>query len=130
MRCEAITRAGARCQAEAMEGYQWCYSHRPDLAEKRKRNAKKGGRTGGRGRSSLAETEQAKKYIKGLVSQLHKGQVRREIANSCFTGLNVLARYVELERRIHEQDELEQRIEALERRQRTQQNTFQTRYRS
>jgi hypothetical protein len=113
-----------------MEGYQWCYSHRPDLAEQRKANARRGGRAGGRGRSSLDETEQAKKYIKGLVSQLLKGQVRREIANSCFTGLNVLARYVELERRIHEQDELEQRIEALERRQRTQQNTFQTRYRS
>lgn len=118
MRCEAITRAGARCQAEAMEGYQWCYSHRPDLAEQRKANARRGGRAGGRGRSSLDETEQAKKYIKGLVSQLLKGQVRREIANSCFTGLNVLARYVELERRIRETDELEARIEALEARQR------------
>jgi hypothetical protein len=56
------------------------------------------------------------------VSQLLKGQVQREIATACFMGLNTLARYVELERRIHETQELEERIVMLEQRDRARAN--------
>jgi hypothetical protein len=114
-RCEALKGDGSRCQARAMEGYQWCYSHRPDLAEERKRNARRGGQTGGRGRGARGEIDTAKSYVKGLVSQLIKGEVDRGLAQAAFAGLHVLARLIELERRIKETDELEERIEALER---------------
>ncbi len=36
------------------------------------------------------------------------------MATACFMGLNVLARYIELERKIREQEVLEDRLEALE----------------
>jgi len=36
------------------------------------------------------------------------------VATACFMGLNVLARYIELERKIREQDEVLERLEALE----------------
>ena len=42
------------------------------------------------------------------------GRVSREIATACFMGLNVLARYIELERRIVEQEQVMERLEALE----------------
>ena len=113
-RCEAITKAGSRCQGGAMEGSSWCYSHDPALAETRKSNARRGGKTGGRGRSSLTETEEAKKYIRGLVARLLRGEVERDIATSAFQGLNVLARFLELERRIRETEDLLPRLEALE----------------
>jgi hypothetical protein len=103
-----------------MEGYQWCYSHRPDLAEERSRNARRGGKAGGRGRSSLSETAEAKRWIKGLVSQLLRGDVQRDVATACFMGLNVMARYIEVERRLKETEELEERISALEDEQRDQ----------
>jgi hypothetical protein len=117
-RCQALKGDGTRCKARAMEGSTWCFNHDPAKAQERSANARKGGRTGGRGRGSLDETTQAKKYIRGLVVQLLNGGVQREVATACFMGLNVLARYVELERRIRESDELEARIEALEVRQR------------
>jgi hypothetical protein len=126
VRCEAITRAGARCQAEAMEGYQWCYSHRPDLAEQRKANARAGGKAGGRGRgTALDDATEARAYTKGLISRLLKGDVPREIAATAFMGINVLMRVLEQERKIIEQDEIEERLSSLERRQRVEQNSWQ-----
>lgn|GEM_PF-3948483 len=36
------------------------------------------------------------------------------MATACFMGLNVLARYIELERKIREQDEVLDRMERIE----------------
>ena len=98
-----------------MEGHQWCYGHRPDLAEQRKRNAQKGGRAGGRGRGSLLETEQAKRHVKSLVGKLIREDVQHDIATAAFMGINTLMRILEQERRLVELGELTERIEALER---------------
>jgi hypothetical protein len=117
-RCSFIKAGGERCKRIATEGYTYCYSHDPERSSERSRNASKAGRIGGNGRSGLDDTAQAKRYVKGLVSQLLSGDLQREIATACFMGLNTLARLVELERRIRETDELEARIEALEVRQR------------
>ena len=51
-RCAAIKANGERCKADAMSGAEWCYSHHPDRAEQRSRNASRGGKSGGRGRSN------------------------------------------------------------------------------
>ena len=114
MRCAAITQAGGRCKAVATEG-SYCWNHAPETVEARKQRASRGGRAGGNGRTSgLSETAEAKRYIRGLVSKLLKGEVGRDTATASFMGLNVLARFLELERRIREQDEVLERIEALE----------------
>ncbi len=114
-RCEALKGDGRRCQARAMDGYQWCYSHRPDLADERKRNASRGGRTGGRGRSGGDEVVEAKKYTRGIIAKLLRGEIGRGDATAAFMGINTLARLIDLERKIREQDELEDRIAELER---------------
>ena len=114
MRCAAITRAGGRCKSVATLGSH-CWNHAPEKVEARKQRASRGGKTGGNGRSSgLSETTEAKRWIKALVAQLLKGEVERETATAAFMGLNVLARYIDLERRIREQDEIEERLAALE----------------
>ncbi len=113
-RCEAITKGGTRCQAKAMHSYEHCYLHRPDLADERKRNASRGGKAAGRGRSGGDEVDQAKRWVKGLISKMLRGEVDRDVAATAFMGINTLARLVDLERRIVEQDEIIPRIEQLE----------------
>jgi hypothetical protein len=123
--CAAITRDGTRCKRQAIEGYEHCYSHRPDLAEERKANARAGGRAGGRGRAApLDDATEARSYTKGLISRLLKGDLSRDVAAVAFQGINTLMRVLEQERRIRDSDELEARIAALERRQRVEQNTW------
>jgi len=113
-RCEALKDGGARCKGRAMEGSDWCYNHDPSKAEERKRNARRGGKAGGRGRSGLDETAEAKRWIKSLVARLIKGEVERDMATACFMGLNVLARYIEVERKLRDQEELVERMDAIE----------------
>jgi hypothetical protein len=115
MRCEAITQAGSRCRLAATPGATWCYSHDPARVEERRRNARKAGRSGGNGRpGGLSETARAKRDIRGLVAKVITGDLDRSVATAAFMGLNVLARYIELERKIVEQEELRERIEHLE----------------
>ena len=114
MRCAAITRAGGRCKSVATEG-SYCWNHAPETVEARKQRASRGGRAGGNGRSSgLSETAEAKKYIRGLGARLLKGEIARDTATACFMGLGTLARFIDLERRLIEQDQVLERIEALE----------------
>jgi hypothetical protein len=114
VRCAAITRAGGRCKSVATEG-TYCWNHAPEKVEARKQRASRGGKTGGNGRSSgLSETGEAKRWIRALVGQLLKGEVERDVATACFMGLGTLARFIELERKIKETDELEERLTELE----------------
>ena len=114
MRCAAITKAGERCKGEATHG-SYCWNHAPEMAEARKQRARRAGKAGGNGRpGGLSEVAEGKRYIRGLVARLMNGSVARETATACFMGLNVLARYIELERRLIEQQEVLERIEALE----------------
>ena len=70
---------------------------------------------GGNVRSSgLSGTAEGKRHIRDLIDKLLKGEIGRDIATATFMRLNTLARFLELERRIREQDEVLERIEALE----------------
>jgi hypothetical protein len=118
-RCSFIKPGGERCRGIATGGADGtadlCYAHDPARAEERSRNARKAGRTGGNGRSSgLSETAEAKRWIKVLVSGLLKGTVERDVATACFMGLGTLARFIEVERRLKEQEQVIERIEQIE----------------
>lgn len=116
--CAAITRAGGRCLRIASEGSSFCYGHAPERSEERRRNAEKAGKIGGNGRPSAAsEVSKARALTKGILSRLLSGVLTRDTATASFMGINTLARLVELERRIIEQDEIEERLAALEARQ-------------
>ncbi len=113
-RCEALKGDGTRCQARAMEGYQWCYGHHPDKAAERKANAKRGGRTGGRGRAGPADLHQIRRELRAVLNGVLRGEIKPGVGSTLFTGFGVLLRALETERRFVELGELEDRIGALE----------------
>jgi hypothetical protein len=113
MRCAAITRAGERCRLVATHG-SYCYSHSPQTAEKRKRSARKGGRAGGNGRGGQSEIAALKAQLEDLAADVLSGEVGRGDAAVINQIVNSLARLIELERKIREQEELEGRLGALE----------------
>lgn len=112
-KCAFIKPGGERCGATAMKGYDTCYGHRPDLADERKRNAAKGGRSGGRGRGS-GELMSIKTQLSEMVDMVLTGVVPTApyaVANQL---LNTQLRAIELERKVKETDELAARLEELE----------------
>jgi hypothetical protein len=113
-RCAGITAAGDRCKAEAMPQEEWCWNHHPDHEQARRRRASKGGKRGGRGRPRR-ETEGIKALLEDLTEQVLAGDLetgRAAVANQL---VNTRLRAVEQERKNKETEELESRIEALER---------------
>jgi uncharacterized protein (DUF1501 family) len=113
MRCAAITSAGARCKLEATHG-SYCYQHAPEMAEERKRRASKGGRTGGNGRGGQSEMAELKREIRRVIEAVDSGETERGVGAVLFQGFNTLLKAVETERRIAEQEEVLERIAALE----------------
>ncbi len=59
---------------------------------------------------------QVKGEIRGVLNGVLSGTIPRSVGSVMFMGFNTLLRAVEVERRIIEQDEIEERLEALERR--------------
>lgn len=118
-RCAFIKPGGDRCGSTAMKGYDTCYGHREDLAEERRRNASKGGRTGGRGRPGYSpELAEIKDLLKTLTGRVIGAEDATPLAPSAgaVAGQLIKARLraVEVERKIKETEELEARLEALE----------------
>jgi hypothetical protein len=113
VRCAGIKADGGRCKAQAMRNSQWCINHDPDQAETRRRRASKGGKRGGRGRP-VAELARLDKQLEDLAADALQGSVERGVAAVVNQIINTRARLIELERKIREQEELEERLEALE----------------
>ena len=109
-RCPATKRDGSQCTVTVNPPQTYCWWHDPDHADKRRRTASKGGRA------------RAGKVIKGLhrlledlTNQVITGELetsRGAVANQL---ISTRIRLLEHERRVKETEELEERIEALER---------------
>ena len=112
-RCQRIKADGERCKGTAMPGANWCFNHSPDHAEERRANARKGGKTGGRGRPSV-QMGDLRQEIRAVVMGVLSGRVERGIGATVFMGYNTLLRAIEVERRVHEQDVVEARLDELE----------------
>jgi len=118
LRCAAITKAGERCQGTATGGAGYCFAHDPARASERKRNARRGGSAGGNGRPGtpgVGDVAQVRQEIRGVIGGVLKGTIHRSTGGVLFQGFNTLLRGFETERKIREQDELEDRIAELER---------------
>ena len=117
-RCAAIKPNGERCKVEAMPDAEWCWSHHPDYEGARRRRASKGGKRGGRGRGQTELQE-----VKALLAELTARVLKEEGTEPLEPGpaavanqlINTRLRAIEQERRVKEQEDLEARIEALER---------------
>jgi hypothetical protein len=108
--CQGIKRDGGRCTVVVGPSQTHCYQHDPARSGERRRNASKGGRS--KGNSEIAEL---KKQLKDLATDVLSGEVGRSEAAVVNQILNTRARLIELERKIREQEELEERLAALER---------------
>ncbi len=113
MRCNGITGGGERCKLEATHG-SYCWSHAPETAEERRQRAKRGGKTGGRGRGGPGELQDLKRRISEVIDGVLEGSQDRGRAAVAIQGFNALRGVLELERKVREVDELEARIEQLE----------------
>jgi hypothetical protein len=117
-KCSGITQAGTACKGIPIDGSEYCYVHHPDRIEERRRHGSKGGKRAGRGRPQAELSE-----IKRLLADLTDRVLGKEDTETLETGraavanqlINTRLRAVEVERKIKETDELEARIEALER---------------
>jgi len=109
-RCQGIKRDGGRCTVAVAAGVNWCFNHDPARAEERRRNASRAGKSAG-GR----EIRDLKRRISDVVDAVLEGALDRGRAAVAIQGLNALRAVVELERKIKETEELEARLEALER---------------
>ena len=58
-----------------------------------------------------------KRTIRETVDGVLDGRIERGVGAGAFQGFNTLLKSIEVERKIREQDELEERLEALERQQ-------------
>jgi hypothetical protein len=111
--CAYVKPDSNRCKAQPMKGESWCYAHHPDLSEKRSTNGRRGGKRGGRGRP-VSELASIKRQLQDLADAVLAGEVKRAEAAVVGQLLNILLRAVELGRKVEEQQELLERIEALE----------------
>ena len=117
--CSFIKAGGGRCRSRAMQGYEQCYNHRPDTQEDRRAAAAKGGRTGGNGRPSSPSSDELvdiKRQLRAVLGGTLREQVDKSVAAVLFQGYNTLLRAVEIERKVHELERVEEAVAELERR--------------
>ncbi len=111
--CSGIRADGGRCQAQAMRNSQWCINHDPEQAEVRRRRASRGGRRGGRGRPSV-ELARLQGRFEELADKVLSGEVERGVGAVAGQLLNGARACVRDALAAREQEELVERLEALE----------------
>jgi hypothetical protein len=107
--CRATKRDGSPCTASVTGSNGYCWAHDPANAEARRRIASRAGSSKGSG-----EIANLKAQLKDLAADVLSGEVGRAEAAVVNQILNTRARLIELERRIREQEEVAQRLQALE----------------
>jgi septal ring factor EnvC (AmiA/AmiB activator) len=108
-RCAGKKEDGSTCERIVGASQSFCYSHDPERASERRRNAARGGRS-----KASAEIAGLKGQLKKLAAGVLSGEVERGAATAVNQIINSQARLLELERKIKETEELEARLEALE----------------
>ena len=111
--CSGIRADGGRCKAQAMRGSEWCINHHPDRSEVRRRRASKGGKRGGRGRP-IGELGALRDENADIRRRLLEGELLPNVAAVAVQSINTDIRAVGATLKAKEQEELTERLEALE----------------
>ena len=82
-----------------MEGYEFCYAHRPDLAAQRRQDSRKGGLAGGRSRAKGSEMAELKHEAARLYGLVLAGEVAPSVGAVGVQALNLRSRLWESEGR-------------------------------
>jgi hypothetical protein len=112
-RCAGKKSDGSPCERIVGSSQQYCYAHDPSYAEDRKRAASKAARSPAKGRSNT-EIKEIKGRLKDLYAAVLEGRAERAAAAVANQIANSQLRAIELERRVREQEELEERLDELE----------------
>lgn len=88
MQCSFIKQDGTQCNANAMRGLDFCYTHNPDISDKEKREAKQ---RGGQNRAvaiseplpvlPIAEPNDAVLLIADTINRVRAGELDIRVAN-------------------------------------------------
>jgi hypothetical protein len=113
-KCSGITQAGMACKGIPIEGSDYCYVHHPDHTAERRRHGARGGKRGGRGRP-VAELGALRVENADIRARLLEGKLSPGVAAVAIQSLNTDIRAVATTLRAKEQEELIERLEALER---------------
>ena len=108
-RCSAVKLDGTTCERIVDASQKYCYAHDARHQEARSRAASKAARSKPR-RDLQALREQASK----LYEEVHTGEVEPKAGAVLTQITNTQARILELERKLKETEELEERLAALE----------------
>ncbi|MDP8951916.1 MAG: hypothetical protein M3N18_06725 [Actinomycetota bacterium] len=108
--CTATKRDGSPCTLPPNGSSDLCWAHDPKNAEKRRRGQSRGGRS-----KQGREIGELKRQLEDLAAGVLGGSVERGSAVAVNQILNTRARLIEIGRKIKETDELEARLEELER---------------
>ena len=112
-RCAGKKGDGTPCERIVGSSQRYCYAHDPAFAEDRKRAASKAAKSPATGRSGR-EIRELKGRLEDLYGAVLEGSVTRQAAAVANQIANTQLRAIELERRVREQDELEERLYELE----------------
>ena len=108
--CSGITRQGQRCTVSVGVAQEFCHLHDPSRASERRRSASRAGKA----KVPTREVHELKAELRQLKDDVLGGSVERGNAAVVVQVVRVLRDLIELERRIKETDELEERLQALE----------------
>ena len=111
--CSGIRADGGRCKAQAMRNSEWCINHHPDYEQERRRRASKGGKRGGRGRPSV-ELASLREENADIRHRLLEGELLPNVAAVAVQSINTDIRALGAAMKAREQEELLERLEALE----------------
>ena len=101
------------CKGIPIDGSQWCYVHHPDHVEERKRHGSKGGRRGGRG-PPISELTNLRDENADIRQRLLEGELPPNVAAVAVQSINCDIRAVGAVLKARKQEELVERLEALE----------------
>ena len=115
-RCKATTKAGRPCSCFALHGSEYCFSHAPELAEKRREARSRGGRA--RHGRTIGQTpggyQVEIKSLSDVVKLLERTINDALSLENSLSRANTIARLAQVLANIYQVSELEQRIAALE----------------
>lgn len=115
-RCRFNKRDETRCTARAIGENGGCWNHDPDFELARRRNARRGGKQGGRGRQNpgTADLARLQALFEGLADQVLAGKVDRGDAAVAAQCLNGARACISASAKLRELEDIEARLDALE----------------
>jgi hypothetical protein len=106
--CSATKRNGERCTLPANGSHGLCWTHAPENAAKRRRNASKAASA-----KSDKEVREVKREIRDLIAMVREGGFDATAANAINRLYNTLLAYILAERGIYREEDLAVRIREL-----------------